>query len=176
MRSPFPILVIGLLLAGTAVAQPPVRFHAQLSGGDANGNVIDTVATGQASFEVIDGGTAIRYRVNLAGIENLWMAHIHVSEEPGGNGPIAFWFVPTTGGPPPDTNVQETVQGVLDAGYILTNAQIGGPLASTGIAGMIQAMEEGRAYVVIHTNDLDPNTPSGGAGDSPPGELRGQIE
>lgn len=172
-------LLLAIGLSTSALAAPPQRFSAQLSGGDANGNVIETNATGQASFEILDeaDGPAIAYRVNVAGIRNLWMAHIHVSDEPGGNGPPAFWFVPTTpqAGPAPGQSVVERIQGNLASGFIMSNDQLGGLLAGATIADLIAAMEEGRAYVVVHTNDFDPDTPSGVAGDSPPGELRGAI-
>ena len=56
-----------------------------------------------------------------------------------------------------------------------TAATVGIPLSNSALAS-IAAMEEGRAYVVVHTNDFDPGTPSGIAGDSPAGELRGAIE
>lgn len=168
-------LGLGAVAAGAGAAGAGQPFTAHLTGGDAAGNIVDTEATGQAVFQVTDDGTAIRYRLNVAGIRNLWMAHIHVSAAPGGNGPPAFWFVPTTPGAP-NTNVAERTQGTIAAGFIMTDAQVGGLVGMDGVAGLIQAMEEGRAYVVVHTNDLDPTTPSGVAGDSPPGELRGQIE
>ena len=38
------------------------------------------------------------------------------------------------------------------------------------------AIEEGRASVVVHTDDLDPDTPTGIAGDSRAGELRGTLQ
>jgi hypothetical protein len=171
-------LTCGIAIASLAQAAPNERFTAHLTGGDANNNFIETNATGQATFEVVDDGTAIRYRINVAGIENLWMAHIHVSADPGGNGPPAFWFVPTTpqAAPAPPNNVSERIQGNLASGYIMSDAQLGGLLAGATVGDLISAMAEGRAYVVVHTNDFDPDTPSGVAGDSPPGELRGQIE
>jgi hypothetical protein len=170
-------LALAIASSSLANAAPPLRFKAHLTGGDANNNFIDTNATGQAVFEVVDDSTAIKYRLNVAGIENLWMAHIHVSEDPGGNGPPAFWFVPTTPqAPPAGQNVGERIQGNLASGYIMSDAQLGGLLAGATIEDLITAMEEGRAYVVVHTNDLDPDTPGGVAGDSPAGELRGAIE
>lgn len=173
------LLTLSLATSTLALAAPPHRFKAQLSGGDANGNIIDTRASGQATFEVLDeaNGPAIAYRVNVAGIRNLWMAHIHVSADPSGNGPPAFWFVPTTPAAPPapGQSVAQRIQGNLASGFIMSDAQLGGLLAGGTIDDLITAMEEGRAYVVVHTNDFDPDTPSGVAGDSPPGELRGAI-
>lgn len=176
--------------AATCVAASDVpRFNAHLAGGDLNGNVIATRATGEATLAVVDSGTAIRFQLNVAGIRNLWQAHIHVA--PVGPvftnqpvGPIVFWFVPTIPGAP-NSNVAETVQGELSAGFIMTDAQLTGPLlfdpnnpATTGIAGLIKAIQERRATIVVHTSDLNNanNRTPGVAGDSPAGELRGLIE
>jgi hypothetical protein len=76
------------------------------------------------------------------------------------------------------------VDGELSGGFIMTDAQLSGPLtfdpnnaATTGVAGLIKAIEEGRATIVVHTSDLDNtnNQTPGVAGDSPAGELRGLI-
>lgn len=173
-----PVLV--LALAGAANAEPPLSFTAHLEGFNAGGAPVETNATGQANFEVIDNGTAIRYRVNVAGIENLWMAHIHVAAQPVGltdpAGPIAFWFAPTNANmaPPAGTSVESRIQGTVASGLIYSDGQ---NLNGTGVQGLITAMMEGRASVVVHTNAFgDPNFPPGAAGNSPPGELRGTIQ
>ena len=122
MRKTLTMLALTLGIAGAAGADEPMRFNAQLNGGDLNGNPIATRATGQANLEVIDNGTAIRFRINVAGVNNLFMAHIHVSPNPGPIaddqpvGPIAFWFVPSTPGAP-NSNVAQRVQGELSGGY-----------------------------------------------------------
>ena len=159
-------LALVLVVAANAYADRPLRFKAHLEGFNRNGDAVDTNATGQAVFEVID-----------AGIENLWMAHIHVAPAPvditDPAGPIVFWFVPTTPGAPNGENVAERLQGNLTSGLIFSDGQV---LDGTGIQGLIDAMSEGRASVVVHTNAFgDPNFPPGGAGNSPPGELRGTI-
>jgi hypothetical protein len=157
-----------------------MRFKAHLEGFNAGGAAVATNATGEAKVEVIDGGTALNFRVNVAGIENLLMAHIHVAPEPveltGPAGPVAFWFI---GGPPPDTTLAERVNGRLAEGYIITNGQLVSwdtedPLDGT-VEGLITAIEEGRASVIVHTDDQDPDTPTGVQGDSRAGELRGTL-
>ena len=182
-------LIVGLAVIGYANAGNPLHFKAHLEGFNAAGAPVATNATGQANVEVIDNGNAVSYRINVAGIENLWMAHIHVAPAPveitDPAGPIAYWFVPTTppAPPPAGVNVQELLQGNLVSGLIMSDAQLGGPLApdlsnpeGTGIQGLINAMEEGRASIVVHTNAFgDPNFPAGAAGNSPPGELRGTL-
>lgn len=181
MRTLLWILALGSLMTGSAFADKPMRFDAKLFGFNAAGAPIATNAQGRASVEVIDGGTAIKFKVNVAGIDNLLMAHIHVASEPVAltdpAGPVAFWF---TGGPPPGTTNTETVNGTLAEGYIVTDGSLSvwnqsDPEAGT-IAGLISAISEGRASVVVHTDDLNPDTPTGVAGDSRAGELRGTLQ
>ena len=209
MRKTLIALILGVGFVGAVNAAPPQRFHAHLTGGDLAGRTVATTATGEAQFEVVEGTKlvngervathALKYRINVAGINNLFQAHIHVSSNPGpiANdqpvGPVVFWFVPTV--PPAQTspaqalnsNVAERVNGRLADGFVMTDGQLVGPLAcddavagcspDTGVAGLIKAIKDGRATVVVHTSDLD-NTNNQipcVAGDSPPGELRGLI-
>lgn len=182
MRTLLLILALGSLMAGNALADKPMRFDAKLFGFNAGGAAIATNAQGHASVEVIDGGTAIKFKVNVAGINNLLMAHFHVSKGPvqitDPAGPVAYWF---TGGPTPRDNLTERVDGVLADGYIITDGDVGDwdpintPDSGT-VAGLIRAIEEGRVSVVVHTDDLDPGTPTGVAGDSRAGELRGTLQ
>jgi len=175
------LLGFGLLFANIGNAAKPMHFHAQLAGFNLAGVPVDTAATGHAKVEVIDDGTAIEFKVNVSGINNLWMAHIHVAPQPvmitDNAGPVAFWL---TGGPPPGSRLKETVNGRLAEGYLITDGQVvvwdEFEDGAGTVAGLIAAIEQGRASVIVHTNDLDPLTPPGVAGDSPPGELRGTLE
>ena len=190
------LLAFSLLLAfATAAfadddgARDGMRFRAHLVGGDLNGNPILTRATGEAQLSVIENGHAIRFKVNIAGIRNLWQAHIHIA--PQGPvapnqpvGPIVFFFVPTVPGAP-NSNVAGPVNGEMSGGFVFTDAQLVGPLtfdsnnaANTGVAGLVKAIEEQRATIVVHTSDLNPadDQHPGVAGDSPAGEIRGLIQ
>lgn len=180
MHKSLAALALGLTLATGALAQD-TRFHARLEGFNLNGQPVATNATGTANVEIIDGGTAVKFRVNVAGIRNLWMAHIHIAPRPvevtDPAGPVAFWFV---GGPPPGTNVSETINGRLAEGYIITNADVVSwdatdPQDRT-VQGLIAAIGEGRASVIVHTNDLNAATTALVGGDSPGGELRGTLK
>jgi len=180
MRRILFLMLIALAFAGNAYADRHTRFKAKLDGFNAAGAQIATNATGNAHVEVIDGGTALEFRINVAGINNLLMAHIHISPVPVNEtdpaGPVAFWFV---GGPPPGTTVTERVNGRLAEGFIITDGDVvswntSDPLNGT-VQGVINAIREGRASVVVHADDLDPNTPTGRAGDSRAGELRGTL-
>lgn len=180
MRNTLFALLLGMAVVGSAYADRGTRFQAKLQGFNASGAQIATNATGEAKVEIIDGGSALAFRVNVAGINNLLMAHIHIAPAPVNEtdpaGPIAFWFV---GGPPPGTTLTETVNGRLAEGFIITNGDVvswdaNDPDNGT-IQGVINAIRQGRASVVVHTDDLDPNTPTGRAGDSRAGEIRGTL-
>lgn len=172
-------LVLAIGLASAADAAPPKRFFAQLFGFDLMGNPVETNAVGHAVVEVIDNGTALSFRVQVAGIENLLMAHIHVADAPvqitDVAGPIAFWF---TADAPQGATLTERINGDLARGYIITDSQIEDwdENGSATVQELIDAIEAGRASVIVHTSDLDPATAPGTAGDSPAGELRGTLE
>lgn len=189
MKAIVTAITVAAAIAMPALADDSMQFHAHLVGGDLLGNIIATNATGEARLSVINGGKSVRFDVKVAGIRNLWQAHIHVA--PKGPvapnqpvGPIAFFFVPTIPGAP-NSNVAETVDGALSTGFVMTDAQLVGPLtfdpnnaAHTGVAGLIKAIEERRASIVVHTSDLNNanNMTPGIAGDSPAGEIRGLIQ
>jgi hypothetical protein len=185
-------LALVLAVAGNAYGDRPMRFKANLEGFNAGGMPIPTNATGNARVEVIDDGTALEFRVIVAGIDNLLMAHIHIAPAPVAltdpAGPIAYWF---TGGPPPAApdgssgdNLTERVNGRLAQGFIITDGDVEdwdvnsmNPDPQSGtVAGLINAIKKGRASVVVHTDDLNPDTPTGVAGDSRAGELRGTLQ
>ena len=176
------VLVLALaVVVGNAYGDRPMRFEAKLEGFNAAGAPILTNATGNAKVEIIDDGTAVEFKVTVAGIDNLLMAHIHIAPAPveltDPAGPIAYWF---TGGPPPGNNLTERVNGRLAQGFIITDGDLvvwdaTDPTAGT-VAGLIAAIAEGRASVVVHTDDLNQDTPTGSAGDSRAGELRGTLQ
>lgn len=172
---------VAALTAGSALAADRVqRFDTHLEGFNLNGLPVATSATGEARVEVIDGGSALNFRVNVAGIRNLFMAHIHIAPQPvtvrDPSGPVAFWFV---GGPPPQGTLSEMVNGRLAEGFIITNSELvswntNDPLDRT-IEGVISALREGRASVIVHTSDGNPDTTALVGGDAPSGELRGTL-
>jgi hypothetical protein len=174
-------VLIVLMAANAYAVDPPNRFFARLQPFDASGRPVDSNAVGRARVDVLNDGTALKFSVSVAGIENMVMAHIHVSPTPVAvtedAGPVAVWF---NGGPPPANSLKRVINGGLAAGYIISNGDlvswdpVGDPLSGT-IAGLVKAMREGRATVAVHTDDQDPNTPTGRQGDSRAGEIRGTL-
>jgi hypothetical protein len=144
----------------------PGNFVAVLSGGEEDPPV-PTRARGVALFEVAPDGSAIHYKLIVANIHNVVMAHIHLGPR-GVNGPVVAWLfgpVPPGGG---------RFDGVLEEGTI-TEDHLTGPLAGKSLHDLLKEMVDGNTYVNVHTNDgIDPlNT---GPGDMLTGEIRGQID
>ncbi len=165
----YPIAIacaFGFLFAGASLADKPLRYKAQLAGFDLTGAPVATAATGQARLEVIDDGTALAFRVNVENLDNLLMAHIHIADGPvmltDAAGPPVYWF---NGGPPPGTTISETINGRLAQGYLFTASQLDSPRADvTTVNELIEAIDSGRASVIIHSSDF------------PLGELRGTLQ
>jgi hypothetical protein len=99
------------------------------------------------------------------------MAHIHMAG-PGVNGPIVVWLFPSTA-PVAGPLGSGRHDGVLAEGTI-TAADFVGPLAGQPMSALVTALNDGDAYVNIHTNDgVDGiNT---GPGDFPGGEIRADV-
>ncbi|HEU4398721.1 MAG TPA: CHRD domain-containing protein, partial [Actinomycetota bacterium] len=139
------------------------NFAATLSG-DQEVPVRDTQARGVATFKVGEDG-ALRFKVNVANLDNVFAAHIHCGVV-GGNGPVGvtlFVGVPAGG----------VVNGTLAEG-IITAPDPGNGCGWVDLAAVLAAIGGGATYVNVHTNDgvAPPNT---GPGDFPGGEIRGQV-
>lgn len=145
-----------------AVAKPVENFTAHLTG-DQEIPPVETDAVGQAVFQW--DGSDVRFRLIVDEISNVTQAHIHCGAR-GTNGPVVqflFGAVPAGGGP---------VEGVLSSGSF-DPSRLTCTFAD-GTVSLLDAMRSGRTYANVHTSDGDPDT-SGGAGDAPSGEIRGQI-
>jgi len=135
----------------------PFAYVAQLSGAEEVGPN-DSKARGQAVFRLSQDGAELSYRLIVANIENVRMAHIHLAPA-GSNGPVVAWLYPD--GPPPQP-IPGRSQGVLAEG-VLTADRLLGLLAGGDLADLVAQFEAGNAYVNVHTDQF------------PGGEVRGQI-
>jgi hypothetical protein len=156
-----------MLSVGTSFAQGrDFNFTVPLSGRE-EVPARATQAHGVAILRLSPDGNSLEYRLNVANIENVVQAHIHVGAA-GMNGPIVaflFGLVPPGGG---------RTQGTLATGTI-TAANLTGPLAGQPLSALVDQMRAGNAYVNVHTNDgIAPDNT--GPGDFPGGEVRGQID
>jgi hypothetical protein len=137
------------------------NFVATLSSAEVINNLSDSKARGNATFRLSKDGTQIHYKLIVANIQNVTMAHIHIAPA-GTNGPVAVWLYPS--GPPPQL-IPGRSNGVLAEG-IITEANIVGALANAEdkMAALLGAMRAGNTYVNVHTSQV------------PSGEIRGQID
>ena len=136
------------------------------------GVVNESTARGSAIFELNADGTAISYRLIVANIENVFMAHIHRGAV-GSNGPIVVWLYPSTAVAPGATGGGR-IEGTIAEGTI-TEANLVGPLAGLPLSALLAELTSGNTYVNVHTNDGVGATNTG-PGDFPGGEVRGQTE
>lgn len=159
------LALIATVVGGATVVAANRNYSAHLTGSE-EVPARATLAQGQATFKLNNDGDALEYKLNVANIENVVAAHIHIGPA-GVNGPVvAFLYgnVPPGGG---------RVSGRLAEGTI-TAANLVGPLAGATIHDLVAALDSGNAYVNVHTNDGVAPTNTG-PGDFPGGEIRGQI-
>ena len=116
-------------------------------------------AQGQAIFQLNEDSSVLSFRLNVANIQNVTQAHIHLGAL-GATGGIVVWLYPIA---PPSQLIPGRSQGTLAEGTI-TDAQVIGGLAGTGLDGLLAAVRAGNTYVNVHTTQF------------PPGEIRGQID
>ncbi len=145
---------IGVILK---IVPVQTEFSAELSG-----SVIgtETSAAGHAILELNPAGDQISYQLEVQNIENVTMAHIHIAEEAGGAGPPAVWLYPSA---PPAELIPGPFSGLLGQGSF-TELELLGPLAGKTLDDLLVAIQENRAYVNVHTEQL------------PAGEIRGQLQ
>lgn len=159
------LMIVAMMLITASVAYAASQnFVAHLSGEHEVPRRM-TDASGVATFELSEDGTALNYTVNVADIENVFAAHIHCGPKKV-NGPVGVTLFsgPVGAGP---------ISGTLAQGTI-TVPDPGNGCGWANVAAVVAAITSNNAYVNIHTNDgvAPPNT---GPGDFPGGELRGQL-
>lgn len=153
------LLVLVALLAtiGTALAsESRTVFRTGLSG-EAAGTGSD--AHGNAVFMFADDGSSMKYKLVVNGLDDVTMAHIHVAEVPGGNGPPVLWLYPDA---PPPSLIEGTFNGLLGSRTV-TSDDLTGAAGIASLAELMDAIDQGRAYVNVHTPAF------------PAGEIRGTL-
>jgi hypothetical protein len=152
-------LLATVLLVSSAVGavSRPTTYVAPLSGAE-EVPPNDSLARGQAVFRLSADGTSIDYRLIVANLQNVTMAHIHVAPA-GANGPVVVWLYPDA---PPPQLIPGRTSGILATGTI-TEADLVDSLAGQPLSALVELMDTGQTYVNVHTSRF------------PPGEIRGQI-
>lgn len=133
------------------------NFRAHLNGRQ-EVPAVETRAQGQIKLQVDSDGESIRFKLIVANIEDVRMAHLHMAPA-GQNGGVVVWLYPA--GPPPQL-IPGRFQGVLAEGEI-TEADLVGALAGQPLTALIDAMAAGNVYANVHTVA------------NPGGEVRGQV-
>lgn len=137
---------LALSASGGAAANGHNRnFQAHLAG-ENEVPAVDTLARGQSIFQLRRGGMALDYKLIVATIEDVLMAHIHLWG-PDDNGPVAVWLYPD--GPPPAL-IEDRFDGVLAEGTI-TDDDLVGPLDDGRLSDLLEKMRVGNTYVNVHT-------------------------
>ena len=146
------LTIVGSALASgsSTVFRTPLSGAASGSGSDAHGNAV---------FMFKDDGSSMKYKLVINGLDNVLMAHIHVAETPGGNGPIVLWLYPDA---PPPSLIPGTFNGLLGSRTV-TSADLTGAVGIASFADLVTAIDQGLAYVNVHTTAF------------PGGEIRGDI-
>ena len=141
----------------TAAAGNSGNFRAHLNG---KSQVVDveTKAQGQAIFRLSADGMSLNYKLIVANIDGVFMAHIHLAP-PDENGPVVAWLYPDA---PPPAPISGDLNGILAEGTI-TAEDLVGPLSGNTLIDLIEAIESGNTYVNVHTAE------------NRGGEIRGQI-
>ena len=152
------IFVLGLVAVGVAVAGVNRNWSTHLNG-VTEVPVRDTGAQGQAIFQLSKDGSSLDYKLIVANIQNVTMAHIHLGG-PTATGNIVAWLYPSA---PPAVLIPGRSDGVLAEGTI-TSGDLVNDLAGQELSDLVDAMNAGLAYVNVHTSQF------------PPGEIRGNLD
>ncbi len=155
-------LAMFLLMGGTASAAPASsNFGAPLRGAE-EVPPVDTDATGNAVFKLVEDGSALQFKLIVANIEDVTQAHIHCGAA-GVNGPVVLFLfgfeedgVTTNGILAEGTGTNEDIIAVGDS--------LACPGGVADFDDLIAKMRSGDAYVNVHTVT------------NPGGEIRGQIK
>jgi hypothetical protein len=151
-------VLFGALLAlagavGPVAADNNGSYIATLSGSE-EVPPVDTHAVGVAHFKLSDDGLSMTYKLNTSNIRNVTAGHIH-SNVVGMNGPVVVNLVSPA--------ACRTLNNAIRCEGTFTAADLRGPLLGRPLSELIAIMDNGGAYVNVHTM-LNPG-----------GETRGQI-
>ena len=150
--------VAGLVTVGVATAGLNGHWNTHATG-DNEVPPNTSGAQAQANLKLSADGASLSYKLNVANIENVTQAHIHMAPS-GANGAIVAWLYPSA---PPAQLIPGRSSGTLGEGT-LTAASLVGPLAGRPLSALLDAIASGNAYVNVHTSQF------------PPGEVRGQVD
>lgn len=146
------------VLAGPVLAQSETRTFTADLGGGAEVPAVETAAGGSAEFVLSEDGASLSFSVDVDGLEDTTMAHIHLAPA-GENGPPVVWLHTQEQAP---ELVPGMFSGTLASGTITADDLVG-PLEGATLEELLAETVAGNTYVNVHTEEF------------PDGEIRGQI-
>jgi hypothetical protein len=167
-----------LTVAAAVIAVPfalagPVMAHDHFGTHLSSVQEVPAVFTDGHGFALVtlnDAGTAFTYSLVYFEMGSpVAQAHIHFGQE-GVNGGIMVFLCTNLGNGPTGTQAcpSGVGDGIASVSGTITAADVGAGAAAQGVgagnfAGLVEAVESGRAYVNVHTANF------------PGGEIRGQL-
>ncbi len=160
------VTALALVFASAPVAadsdETEVEFEVMLTQAQERPTPTPTNAFGFAEVElkVVGDHVTIEFEVEVCNIQNVRQAHIHAAAAPGAVAPVRvflFGLVPAPGFSA--TGCEDLSEGTFSAK--LSDVLPGTPAMT--VAGLVQAILSGNAYVNVHTTL------------NPAGEIRGQL-
>jgi hypothetical protein len=146
--------VLSIFLTTSLGLAAAYSFKAKLTGKEETPVAVKTKAAGEADFKLSKDGKELTYILKVKNIEDVTAAHIHAGKKGEEGAPVVGLF----GGP----KKEGKFSGILAKGTI-TDKDLVGPLAGKTVGDLDKMIEEGDAYVNVHTTK------------DPAGEVRGQI-
>lgn len=156
------LIAMMAVVASASAAESKTVFRAPLIGAPGTGSE----AHGNAVFVFSDDGSQLTYKLVVNDLEKTTMAHIHISEAACSFNVPVLWLYPES---PPPQLIPGAFNGLLGGEQrVVTSADLfapgAGPAGISSLDDLRQAFDDGRAYVLVHTETF------------PPGEICGVIQ
>jgi hypothetical protein len=145
-------IVMTASLGSSILAQQGQTFSATISG-DKENPPTKSNATAVAQFQTNNDNSQLSYWINATGLKKITASHIHRGNE-GENGPVV---VVLSKGKSADKNLELNLKGNI------TRSDLTGPLKGKDLSELANLLNNGSAYVNLHTAKY------------PKGAIRGQI-
>jgi hypothetical protein len=150
--------LVATLLGSSAAGAAEQVYTAKLDGASEVPKV-ESKAAAEVTFTVTPDGKQIQYTLMVRDLYDVTMAHIHLGVA-GKNGPVVVRLYPASG---TSKLIKGQDNGPLAKGEI-TAASLQGPEKGKPLSALVKAIQDGDAYVNIHTAEHKM------------GEIRGQIK
>jgi len=137
--------LVATLLASSAAGAAEQMYTAKLDGASEVPKV-ESKASAEATFTASPDGKKIEYTLMVRDLYDATMAHIHLGVA-GKNGPVVVRLYPASG---TSKLIKGQDNGLLAKGEI-TAASLQGPEKGKPLSALVKAMQDGGAYVNIHT-------------------------